>query len=127
MLKINRPLSPHLFIYSFQLTSFLSICHRISGAVLVFFITVLMSLENLDKITSEFSIFYTYLFFFDNTFYWLLVSLFYFVSGSLSFHMMNGIRHLMWDLKYGLEIKNVIISGLFVLIVISLYILLLIF
>ena len=86
-----------------------------------------MSLENLDKITSEFSIFYTYLFFFDNTFYWLLVSLFYFVSGSFSFHMLNGIRHLMWDLKYGLEIKNVIISGLFVLIVISLYILLLIF
>jgi len=127
MLKINRPLSPHLFIYSFQLTSFLSICHRISGAVLVFFVTLLMLLENFDKMVSEFSIFYENLYLLDISFYWLLLSLFYFISGSLSFHMLNGIRHLIWDLKYGLEIKNVVISGLFILIVVGLYIILLLF
>jgi succinate dehydrogenase / fumarate reductase cytochrome b subunit len=127
MSKINRPLSPHLFIYSFQLTSFLSICHRISGTVLVLFISLIMILENLDTFSSEFFIFYNYLYLFDIYFYWFLISFFYFISGSLSFHMLNGIRHLLWDLKYGLEIKNVIISGLFILTIISLYIFLLIF
>ena len=33
-MKINRPLSPHLTIYKPQLTSTLSIFHRISGAFL---------------------------------------------------------------------------------------------
>ena len=127
MSKINRPLSPHLFVYSFQLTSFLSICHRISGSLLVLFISLIMILENLDNISSEFFIFYNSLYLFDIYFYWFLLSLFYFISGCLSFHMLNGIRHLMWDLKYGLEIKNVILSGIFILGVISLYIILLIF
>lgn len=127
MNKINRPLSPHLFIYSFQLTSFLSICHRISGAVLVFFIILLLLLQTFDLMISEFSFFYIFLYLFDSYFYWVLISLFYFVSGSLSFHLLNGIRHLLWDLKYGLEIKNVIISGSLVLVIIALYIVLLIF
>lgn len=127
MSKINRPLSPHLFIYNFQLTSFLSICHRISGTLLVFFCTFLMLLDNFDKIGSEFFFFYNYLYLFDSIFYWVLVTLFYFISGSLSFHILNGIRHLMWDLKYGLEIKNVIISGIFILSIVFLYIILLSF
>lgn len=122
MLKTNRPLSPHLFVYNFQLTSFLSICHRISGAILVSFFILLMILENFDKMISEFSFFYNYIFLFDIIFYWFLISLFYFCSVTLSFHILNGIRHLIWDLKYGLEIKNVVISGTFVLCIISLYI-----
>jgi succinate dehydrogenase / fumarate reductase cytochrome b subunit len=127
MSKINRPLAPHLFIYNFQLTSFLSICHRISGTVLVFFIGFMMLLENFDKIGSEFFFLYNYLYLFDTFFYWLLLTLFYFVSGCLSFHMLNGIRHLIWDFRYGLEIKNVIMSGIFILVIISLYFLILSF
>ncbi len=127
MTKINRPLSPHLFIYSFQLTSFLSICHRISGTMLVFFIGFITILDNLDKIGSEFFLFYNYLYLFDINFYWFLLTLIYFISGSLSFHILNGIRHLIWDLKYGLEIKNVTTSGIFILIIISFYIVLLSF
>lgn len=125
MAKINRPLAPHLFIYNFQLTSFLSICHRISGTMLVFFIGFIMSLENFDRMVSEFFCFYDYLYLFDAFFYWFLLTLFYFVTGSLSFHILNGIRHLMWDLKYGLEIRNVTTSGIFILVVVGLYIFLL--
>ena len=122
MLKTNRPLSPHLFVYNFQLTSFLSICHRISGVILVSFFILLMVLENVDKMISEFSFFYHYVFLFDTTFYWFLISLFYFFSVTFSFHILNGIRHLMWDLKYGLELKNVVMSGLFVLCMVGIYI-----
>jgi succinate dehydrogenase/fumarate reductase cytochrome b subunit len=47
----------------------------------------------------------------------------YFIVFVVSYHMLNGIRHLSWDLALGLEIKNLyttgmIVSGLVFLIVV---------
>jgi len=33
----------------------------------------------------------------------------------LSYHLLNGIRHLFWDMGYGYELKTANLSGIFVL------------
>jgi succinate dehydrogenase cytochrome b556 subunit len=72
---------------------------------------------------SEFSAFYQFAYIINTYLYWLLISLFLFITGSLCFHTLNGLRHLLWDLTFGLELKNVIFSGLFILTIIIVYIL----
>ena len=39
----------------------------------------------------------------------------YFMVFMLSYHLLNGIRHLSWDLALGLEIKNLYTTGMIVL------------
>ena len=35
----------------------------------------------------------------------------FFYSLSLCYHMLNGVRHILWDIGLGFEIKNVYYSG----------------
>ncbi|MBF97305.1 MAG: hypothetical protein CFH34_00523 [Alphaproteobacteria bacterium MarineAlpha9_Bin4] len=102
----NRPLSPHLSIYKPQITSILSISHRISGVFqslgLLIIIILLLSLllgENYHK----------YYMSFIESYLGKLFIFFYIFS--LSYHMFNGIRHILWDLGFGFEMKNVYYSG----------------
>ena len=109
-----RPLSPHLTIYKPQLTSVLSIFHRITGSLLGFSIVLV------------FILFYSNLFFVGSSFQYcisfdlfsilstLIMAVGYFVLFAVSFHMINGIRHLSWDLAFGLEIKNLYTTGMIV-------------
>jgi len=95
----SRPLSPHLQVYKAQITSVLSISHRISGVFL-----------SLGLLTMSFFILLLALGK-DSFFLWILFStsfvgeviLFSWVF-ALSFHMFNGIRHLFWDYGIGLSI-----------------------
>jgi len=102
----NRPLSPHLQVYRPQITSVLSILHRISGVILSFGIVVLVcwlaaaaagdqSYETaksiLGSIPGKVLLFGWTLAFF--------------------YHFLNGIRHLEWDTGRGFEIPQVIRSG----------------
>ncbi len=105
MANSDRPLSP-FFIYRPQITSVLSILHRITGVVLSVGAPVLV--------------------------YWLVAA----ASGepayeramdllstppalvllggwsfAFFYHLFNGIRHLFWDVGYGFEIKEVIVTG----------------
>ena len=106
----SRPLSPHLQVYRPQLTSVMSIMHRASGAVLATgSLLVALWLVALAAGTTAFNPVA------DAIQHPLgqLVVLGY--SLALVYHGLNGIRHLMWDLRIGLEIKQVYQSGYLVL------------
>lgn len=107
----NRPLSPHLQVYRPQISSVLSIMHRISGVFLALGIFVLAYWLNalaggaaaytdavglLGSGPGKLALFL-----------WLL---------AFCFHFLNGIRHLAWDAGLGFEIQQVIRSGWLVLI-----------
>jgi succinate dehydrogenase / fumarate reductase cytochrome b subunit len=112
MEKSQRPLSPHLQIYRPQLTSVLSITHRVSGIALALGTLVLV--------------------------YWLLAAasgaaayqsaqqllgswpgriVMLAFSFALFFHLCNGIRHLFWDAGLGFELKTAYASGKAVVVV----------
>ena len=109
----SRPLSPHLTIYKAQLTSSLSIFHRISGVSLglsfIFYIFYY-------SFTSYYLIFYPFyilsLFLLSNKlFLWLIIIVFSLLMIALHYHATNGLRHIAWDFGFFLDIKNVYYSG----------------
>jgi succinate dehydrogenase / fumarate reductase cytochrome b subunit len=106
-----RPLSPHLTVYKPQLTSVLSIFHRITGSILVLSMTLSLILFYFSFSFLGFS--YQYCFFFDffSLFSPFIIVVSYFVLFGISFHIINGIRHLSWDLALGLEIKSLYVTG----------------
>lgn len=106
MASRERPLSPHLQVYRPQITSVLSILHRITGAALAAGTLLLV--------------------------YWLVAiaggpdtydaaqsvvgsiigrTLLFGWSWALFYHLTNGIRHLFWDAGKGFELTTVTISG----------------
>jgi succinate dehydrogenase / fumarate reductase cytochrome b subunit len=115
MKKINRPLAPHLTVYSPQITSIVSIFHRISGSILALCFICLSFIMYLDYSFSEYYTFYNNSFFFQFYFYWSFIILNNFLFMLICFHFCNGLRHLVWDLAIGLDNKNVSITGLLVL------------
>ncbi len=102
----DRPLSPHLQVYTPQLTSVLSIMHRITGValavgtlLLVYWLAAAAGGPESYAAAQDFigSIIGRLL-----LFGWT-VALFY--------HLANGIRHLFWDAGYGYELPTVYRSG----------------
>ena len=109
MKKTELPISPHLQIYKPQITSILSIAHRISGFCLNFLI-IFASLWLLSLSLGE--TFYNYFVEFSSTIFMKLVmsiSIFGF-----SYHAMNGIRHIFWDFGFFLNNSSALISGIIV-------------
>ena len=107
----KTPLSPHLQIYRWHISSLLSITHRISGVInLLALIFIFFWLINLSLGESNYELF---LLIINNNFGKFILIGF---TWSMSFHLLSGIRHLVWDLGYGFEIKTANISGIFVII-----------
>ena len=106
MASFNRPLSPHLQVYKPQLTSILSITHRVTGIALTLG-AVLLSCW-LGAIASGPEIYNSLMFYVTSWYGKCLLFLFLF---SLYYHLCNGIRHLFWDAGMGLEISTTYISG----------------
>ena len=105
-----RPLSPHLHVYRPQLTSVMSIMHRASGAVLATGgLLVALWLVALAAGTTVFNPVA------DAIQHPLGQLVVFGYSLALVYHGLNGIRHLMWDLRVGLEIRQVYQSGYLVL------------
>ena len=102
----ERPLSPHLQVYTPQLTSILSIMHRITGValgvgtlLLVYWLAAAAGGEDSYAAAQDFiGSFFGRLLLFGWT-----VALYY--------HLANGIRHLFWDAGYGYELPTVYRSG----------------
>jgi succinate dehydrogenase / fumarate reductase cytochrome b subunit len=102
----KRPLSPHLQVYRPQLTSVLSILHRITGAalsigsvLLVYWLIAAASgpeaYEHAQAVLGS-----------------MLGQLLLFLwTWALFYHLCNGIRHLFWDAGYGFEMEHVYKSG----------------
>lgn len=103
----KRPLSPHIGIYKPQITSILSITHRITGfglfigALLLAWWIVLNVYGCASCINSliESTVCRVFLVL------WTL---------ALYYHALNGVRHLFWDMGKGFEIKTVNASGVLV-------------
>ena len=102
----KNPLSPHLQIYGWHISSLLSITHRIVGIVNIIAIT-LICLWTISLLFGEEN-YETINFFFQSFFgKFIIISL----SWSFSFHALNEIRHLIWDLGYGFDLKISKITG----------------
>ena len=106
----NRPLSPHLQIYKPQLTSVLSISHRMTGFALS--IIILLSPVIIYFLTNSADTHQVVISLLQNSFIKLIFSLALF---GLIYHLCNGIRHLAWDAGYGLDLDSSYKSGYIVI------------
>ena len=106
----NNPLSPHLQIYKWQISSLLSIAHRIVGVINIFAIT-LICLWSASLALGEAN--YEVIKFFLRSFFgkFIIIGL----CWAFSFHILNEIRHLSWDLGYGFDLKTSKITGVLAL------------
>lgn len=107
----GRPLSPHLSVYRWPVTMALSILHRVSGAALsaglLVFAWSLLAAAGDAAGWQRFTGFAA-----------SAVGRLVLVAWSAAFflHFANGIRHLVWDLGYGFELRTANASAWFVLV-----------
>ena len=104
--RIEAPLSPHLQIYRPQLTSVLSIIHRATGIVLSLGALLLCGWLITLAVGGEI---YGLAMALMRQWYGLALILGFVFS--LYYHLLNGIRHLFWDLGAGLELATSYRSG----------------
>jgi len=103
----NRPVSPHLQVYRPQITSILSITHRITGVALCF--GAILLTYWLMSATYGAEAYATAQAILGSWFGRLVL---FGVVFSLWFHLANGIRHLVWDAGFGFEMDQLRKSGL---------------
>ena len=111
IMQNNNPLSPHLQIYKWHISSLLSITHRVVGVINYFALMVIC--------------FWAISLFFGENFYrsfenilntlfgkFLIISL----CWTFSFQILNEIRHLASDAGFGFDLKIAKITGVITLI-----------
>lgn len=101
-----RPLSPHLSIYKPQISSVLSIGHRLSGIGLFFMIVALSWWFSL-WVFSKFDASYLNIFHHGIVKFLLVLT-----SYAFFYHLCTGVRHLIWDTGRGFSICAVKYSGI---------------
>ena len=101
-----RPLSPHLQIYKPQLTSIMSILHRLTGIILSLgllpFVYWLHAIANGEASYQQIQVIF-------NSTLGIIALIAW--SFALFYHLCNGIRHLFWDAGLGLDLKQAYRSG----------------
>ena len=106
----KTPLSPHIQIYRWHISSLVSICHRITGVINILIISVICLWASLLLLgESNYSVI--------NSLLNSLVGKFIIlgITWSFSFQALSEIRHLIMDLGYGFELKTTKITGLIVI------------
>ncbi len=106
----NNPLSPHIQIYRWHVSSLVSISHRITGIINILAITLIC-------------IFFIFFSFSEGSHEYIKLFLQsiigkFFILGitwSFSFQILSEIRHLIMDFGYGFELKTTKITGLVVI------------
>ena len=106
----KEPLSPHIQIYRWHISSLVSISHRITGIINIIAITficlwvslLLFGESNYEMINSLLSSFIGKFFILG-------------IVWSFSFQVLSEIRHLIMDFGYGFELKTTKITGLVVI------------
>ena len=106
----KTPLSPHIQIYKWHISSLVSISHRITGIIniiVITFVCLLASLLVFGENNYEFM----------NLFLSSLIGKFFIlgITWSFSFQILSEIRHLIMDLGYGFELRTTKITGLIVI------------
>ncbi|MCE3254740.1 MAG: succinate dehydrogenase [Rickettsiaceae bacterium] len=113
----KRPLSPHIQIYKPQISSFTSILHRATGIFLYFGVVAIfwlivyytykvevMSENGVEETACDCR--------------WVWYALYLLAGGwafSLYYHLLNGIRHLFWDIGKGFEKTTATRNGIIVI------------
>jgi succinate dehydrogenase / fumarate reductase cytochrome b subunit len=106
----NNPLSPHIQIYSWNISSLISISHRITGVINIFVLTLICFwIASFLLGSSSYDVIQGIL----NSFFgkFLVIG----ITWSFSFQILSELRHLFWDLGYGFEIKTSKITGIIVI------------
>jgi len=107
----KNPLSPHLQIYKWQISSLLSITHRIVGVINFFAITLICFWSLFLLLGGEsYEIIHMLL----NSFFGKFIAIS--LCWTFSFHILNELRHLFWDLGYGFDLKISKITGVLALV-----------
>ena len=106
----KEPLSPHIQIYSWHISSLVSISHRITGIINIISITLICLWASLLLFGES---------------YYIIIDLFLssligkfiilILTWSFSFQILSEIRHLIMDFGYGFELKTTKITGLLVI------------
>jgi succinate dehydrogenase / fumarate reductase, cytochrome b subunit len=108
----ERPLSPHVTIYRPQITSVMSILHRITGMALALGTIALVGwLWSAAYSVECFAAIHTLFTGITGTLLLMAWSYAFF------YHLCNGVRHLFWDLGMGFEVAAVHRSGVNVFII----------
>ena len=106
----ENPLSPHIQIYNWHISSLVSISHRITGVINIIILSLLC--------------FWVWVLIFGDDNYQLIFKFFNSLFGkffvisfiwSYSFQVLSEIRHWFWDLGYGFELKTSKITGVLVI------------
>ncbi|NNM62580.1 MAG: succinate dehydrogenase, cytochrome b556 subunit [Steroidobacteraceae bacterium] len=101
-----RPLSPHLQVYRWQISNTLSILHRLTGVALsiglvglvAWFIAVAGGAQDYAALMRLYG----------GAFGWLIAMALVF---AFFYHLLNGVRHLAWDVGFGFERRDRHASG----------------
>lgn len=109
-MKKNLPISPHLQIYKPQITSLLSITHRITGFGLNLAL-ILLSLWIISFGLGS-DVYENFVTIFETIFVKIVV---YFIVLGISYHALNGIRHILWDFGLMISNKAALVSGLVII------------
>ena len=109
-MKKNFPISPHLQIYKPQITSLLSITHRITGFGLNLAL-ILLSLWIISFGLGS-DVYANFVTIFETIFVKIVV---YFIVLGISYHALNGIRHILWDFGFMISNKAALVSGLVII------------
>jgi len=110
MNRPQRPLSPHLIDYRWQLHMMMSIVHRMTGVFLsAGFIYITGWLIAIAAGPEAYRTFLAI----SGT--WLGQLILFGFSLALIYHLLNGIRHMFWDIGRGFEIATIRRSGIFVI------------
>ena len=110
MKSADRPISPHLQVYRWQLTSVLSILHRAAGIVLSagaillvwWLVAAASGPDAYDGVANFLGS-------------WIGLLLLFGWTAALFYHLCNGIRHLVWDTGQALDLKSTYLGGWLVL------------
>ncbi len=108
--KPQRPLSPHLQVYKPQISSVLSILHRLTGVFLssgslllaLWLFAAAYNIELFDTL---------------NGFFTSIIGIIALIAWSAAFyyHLCNGVRHLFWDMGKGFDVATMTKTGMAVL------------
>ena len=107
---IERPMSPHLQVYKISFTMIMSMMHRISGFILylgsflflVWYLSIFFGQDAYNYVNQLFSL--------------SIVKLALFLFTWIFFHHLFGcIRHFIWDIGLGFELKTTKVTGLLVI------------
>ena len=106
----KNPISPHIQIYSWHISSLISISQRITGVLNILFL-ILVCFWIISMLSGGLN--YEFIKNILNSFFgkFLIIG----ITWSFSFQILSEIRHLFWDFGYGFELKTSKITGLIVI------------